>query len=101
MDTHTSVAYRVYLDYVCATGDGKQAVIASTASAYKFADRVAGAIGLDAEPDGFAYIDALNAATGVPVPNGLQGLRDKKIRHNEVCAANEMQDVIGSALARS
>ncbi|MDR1043078.1 MAG: threonine synthase, partial [Clostridiales Family XIII bacterium] len=67
MDTHTSVAYSVYLDYLNATGDAIPAVVASTASAYKFADRVANAIGLGEEPDGFAYIDALNAATGVDV----------------------------------
>jgi threonine synthase len=48
MDTHTAVAYRVYLDYLERTGDDTPTVIASTASAYKFADRVAGAIGLGA-----------------------------------------------------
>ncbi|MDR1495971.1 MAG: threonine synthase [Clostridiales Family XIII bacterium] len=101
MDTHTSVAYRVYLDYLEKTGDDTPAVIASTASAYKFARRVAGAIGLGAESDGFAYIDALNAATGIPVPAGLRGLRDKEIRHRGVVTAGEMADAIRADLARS
>jgi threonine synthase len=98
MDTHTSVAYRVYLDYLKGTGDERAAVIASTASAYKFADRVAGAIGLAAEPDGFAYIDALHSATGVPVPEGLRGLRERKIRHEGVVASIDMPGVIKTAL---
>jgi threonine synthase len=100
MDTHTAVAYRTYLDYLEKTGDDTPAVIASTASAYKFADRVAGALGLGAEPDGFAYIDALNTATGVPVPEGLRGLRDREIRHCGVVTAGEMPDVIKADLGR-
>jgi threonine synthase len=98
MDTHTSVAYSVYLDYLNATGDATPAVIASTASAYKFADRVAAAIGLGAESDGFSYIDALCSATGVDVPKGLRGLRDKEIRHSGVVTAEQMPDAIKSAL---
>jgi threonine synthase len=99
MDTHTSVAYRVYMDYVERTGDATPSIIASTASAYKFADQVANAIGLGAEPDGFAYIDALHDATGVDVPVGLRGLKDKEIRHKKVVAAEEMPHAIAAALA--
>jgi threonine synthase len=98
IDTHTSVAYRVYLDYLEQTGDATPTVIASTASAYKFADKVSGAIGLGAEPDGFAYIGALNKATGVPVPAGLQGLDRKEVRHEGVITAEEMPGVIRAAL---
>ena len=46
MDTHTAVAYKVYKDYVEKTGDETPTLIASTASAYKFAESVAQAIGL-------------------------------------------------------
>ena len=41
IDTHTAVAYKVYEDYRNATGDETPTVIASTASAYKFAVSVA------------------------------------------------------------
>ncbi len=47
MDTHTAVAYKVYEDYVSETGDMTPTVIASTASAYKFAQSVAAGLGLD------------------------------------------------------
>jgi threonine synthase len=98
MDTHTSVAYSVYLDYADATGDKAPAVIASTASAYKFADRVAKAIGLSTEPDGFAYIEALHTATGAEIPKGLRNLKEKKIKHTGVVTAEEMPKAIKSAL---
>jgi threonine synthase len=41
IDTHTAVAYKVYQDYVKETGDETPTLIASTASAYKFADSAA------------------------------------------------------------
>ena len=45
MDTHTAVAYKVYEDYRKTTGDETPTIIASTASAYKFAESVAKSIG--------------------------------------------------------
>ncbi|MDR1953870.1 MAG: threonine synthase [Clostridiales Family XIII bacterium] len=98
IDTHTAVAYSVYLDYRAKTGDDTPAVIASTASAYKFADQVADCIGLPKAADGFASIEALHEATGVPVPPGLKGLRDKKILHSDTIKIDEMANVIASAL---
>lgn len=58
IDTHTAVAYKVYEDYRNATGDETPTVIASTASAYKFAVSVAEALNIPKEPDGFAYVRA-------------------------------------------
>jgi threonine synthase len=100
MDTHTAVAYRVYLDYLEETGDKTPAVIASTASAYKFADKVAEAIGLAKEPDGFACIKALNNATKVRVPDGLKNLKDEEILHKGLVTAEEMPEAIRAALAQ-
>jgi threonine synthase len=98
IDTHTAVAYSVYLDYRAKTGDDTPAVIASTASAYKFADQVADCIGLPKSADGFSSIDALNEATGVPVPPGLKGLRDKKILHSDTIKIDAMAGMIASTL---
>ena len=94
MDTHTAVAYKVYEDYVKETGDQAITIIASTASAYKFADSVASAIGLGEEKDGFAYVNALSAKTGVRVPAGLKGLEDKEIRHTGVIDIDQMQQTV-------
>lgn len=93
MDTHTAVAYKVYKDYVGKTGDETPTLIASTASAYKFAESVAQAIGLAKEDNGFEYVKAVEAATGVKVPSGLKDLDKKEIRHRDVI---EIPDMIGA-----
>ncbi|MFV0516120.1 MAG: threonine synthase [Aminipila sp.] len=98
MDTHTAVAYKVFEDYVAETGDKTPTVIASTASAYKFADSVAKSIGLDEEKDGFAYVAALNAKTGVRIPAGLRGLENKEIRHTGVLNVNELKDAVKESI---
>lgn len=98
MDTHTAVACKVYEDYKKATGDETVTVIASTASAYKFADSAAASIGLAVEKDGFANLHALHAKTGVKIPEGLKGLETKEIRHNGVLDKAGMKDVVREAL---
>ena len=109
IDTHTAVAYKVYEDYLAATGDERPAVIAATASAYKFAADVARAIGLDeskvrvlagasGEVTGFDYVKALEKATSVRVPQGLAGLENKPVRHQNVCAAAAMKDAVLESL---
>ncbi|MEG1584185.1 MAG: threonine synthase [Anaerovorax sp.] len=98
MDTHTAVAYKVYEAYKKETGDETVTVIASTASAYKFADSVATAIGLPKEVDGFAYVRALNKKTGVRIPRELKGLETKEIRHKGVLNKDELKEAIANCL---
>lgn len=111
MDTHTAVAYKVYKDYVRETGDDRPAVIVSTASAYKFAESAARAIGLDegkvrvlsgaeADPTGFDYVKALEKETGVKVPRGLKDLDKKPVLHRGVCGKEEMTDSVIQALSK-
>ena len=90
IDTHTAVAYKVYEDYAKETGDKTPTVIASTASAYKFADSAAYSIGLPEEENGFAYVKALAAETGVRVPRALKDLDKKPIRHSGVITTGQM-----------
>lgn len=94
MDTHTAVAYKVYQDYKNETGDLTPTVIASTASAYKFADSVTEAIGLVVDEDGFANLRKLNEKTKVRIPAGLKGLENKVIRHTEILDIDEMKDSV-------
>lgn len=98
MDTHTAVAYKVYEDYRQATGDTSVAIIASTASAYKFADSVTDSIGLDPMKDGFANVRLLHDKTGVKIPAGLKDLETKEIRHRGVLNIEEMQTAVRNAL---
>lgn len=94
MDTHTAVAYKVYEDYKAATGDETPTIIASTASAYKFAESVAKSIGLGEEENGFRYVEALAAKTGVAVPKGLKDLDKKEVRHTGVIDVDQMQATV-------
>lgn len=109
MDTHTAVAYKVYEDYLTETGDDTPVVIASTASAYKFAESVAEALGLDenkvkvlagtrGEAAGFDYMKALEKETSVRIPSGLRGLEDKPVRHKGTCAVSGMAEAVLEAL---
>lgn len=90
MDTHTAVGYKVYRDYIDATGDETPTLIASTASAYKFAESVAKSIGLPEEDNGFRYIEAVERKTGVRVPKALKDLDKREIRHKGVIEIAEM-----------
>ena len=94
MDTHTAVAYKVYQDYVSETGDETPTLIASTASAYKFADSVAKAIGLGEEANGFEYVKSVAAKTGVRIPAGLKDLENKEIRHTGVIEVPAMAKAV-------
>ena len=94
LDTHTAVAYKVYENYREETDDLTPAVIASTASPYKFAKSVADSIGLAEQPDGFAYIREIAEATGVKVPEGLRDLDKKEIRHTGVIETKDIQDTV-------
>ena len=82
MDTHTAVA---------AFSAGEEPdVILSTASPYKFAPAILGALGQPVPEDGFEALDKLEEYTGVPAPAGLKGLREKTVRHKDVCGIDEV-----------
>jgi threonine synthase len=98
-DTHTAVAWKVYEDYLKETGDDTPAVITATASPYKFADSVAGAVGLPVEADEFANIRALREATGVRVPDALKSLESKEIKHRGEIGLEEMAGAVRTSLA--
>jgi threonine synthase len=98
IDTHTAVAKVVYDDYVSRSGDRTPSVIVSTASAYKFADKVADCLRLAKAEDEFAYIDLLHEATGVNIPEGLRGLKEKAVTQDTLIDIDRMKDGVASAV---
>ena len=94
IDTHTAVAYKVYEDYRNETGDDTPTMIASTASAYKFADSVLEALGMEKAENGFKAVEKLAELTGVAVPKGLAGLEDAPVLHDEVIDKEDMADSV-------
>lgn len=98
IDTHTAVAYKVYCDYREKTGDSKPVLLASTASAYKFAESVGQAIGINEELNGFDFIKKINKMTEVAVPEGLKDLESKKVLHDEIIRKTQMIDAVRNSL---
>jgi len=98
IDTHTAVAYAVYEDYRKKTGDDTKTLIVSTASPYKFAGSVAGAIGADAGENEYRTIENLERMTGLPVPSGLRGLETKPVLHDAVIEKGEVKPAVTGAL---
>ncbi len=94
-DTHTAVALNVYEQYTKEFGADVPTIIASTASPYKFAPAVLGAVAADKiSDDEFDMLSALNEVSGVAAPAPLAGLKGKKIRFERVCDGSEMKETV-------
>ena len=93
-DTHTAVAVNVYRQYKETTGDETKTVIASTASPYKFASSVLGAITDNIPEDEYAQIDELNRISGLPVPKALAELKNKPVRFTGSIEKSEMEETV-------
>lgn len=99
MDTHTAVAATVYDKYVAKTSDTTPAVIASTASPYKFTRSVMEAIDPKYAAQGdFELVDELNKLSGVKIPQTIEDIRSAKILHDTVCDKSEMEATVRNIL---
>lgn len=95
VDTHTAVGYRVYKKYVGESGDETPALIASTASPFKFGRSVAAGLGIDTEErSDFELIDLLSEYSGLAVPEPIRGIADRPVLHPETCKKDEMKPVV-------
>lgn len=99
IDTHTAVAAKVYKKYKEETNDEKKAVIASTASPYKFTRSVMNAVSGDVEgKSDFELVDELNKISGVAVPNAIEEIRTAPVLHNTVCETEDMEKEVRKIL---
>ena len=98
-DPHTAVAVKVHGDYVRETGDDTPCVIASTASAFKFARPVLESIDTrDVPEDDFAALRRLADLSGQAVPRPLAGLGTKEVRHRTCVSKEGMAEFIRTSL---
>ena len=95
VDPHTAVASAVYQKYLAQTQDTAKAVIASTASPFKFPGSVMSAIagGHDAMGD-FALADELSKLAKVRVPNAVEEIRTAPVVHDKQCDVDGMETVV-------
>ena len=99
IDTHTAVASAVYEKYRNETKDETLAVIASTASPFKFTRSVMNAI--DAKYDSmsdFELVDELSKMANVKVPNAIEEIRTAPVLHDTVCDKSMMKETVESIL---
>ena len=95
MDTHTSIAWSCMEKY---SKDDVPKVVLSTASPYKFCASVLSALGLEVSDSDRKNMEACRKHTGAPIPAGLAGIFDKRIKHTDIIDSYDMKDyVIGKA----
>ena len=97
-DTHTAVAVGVYKKYKTETGDERPAVIASTASPYKFADSVLTAVTDKKTDSEFGNVRLLSEVTSTEIPAPIKALENAEVRFKEVCEKDKMLDAVYAAL---
>lgn len=95
LDTHTAVASSVYHAYRESSGDETAAVIASTASPYKFARSVMEAIDDKYKGmDDFALIDELSKISGTKIPKAIEEIRQAPVLHDKVIEKDQMEQAV-------
>lgn len=95
IDTHTAVAATVLGKYRKETGDPAKAVVASTASPFKFTRSVMNAIdGKYDAMDDFELVDELSKLAKVTVPKAIEEIRTAPVLHDTVCGREEMKSVV-------
>lgn len=95
IDTHTSVGQDVYEKYRKETGDKRKTIIASTASPFKFASSVAGAVGITGlNKDEFEIIEELSRKTKLDIPQAISSLKDREILHRNNCDVGDMEKLV-------
>lgn len=94
IDPHTAVGFHVLEQYRAKTGDMTPALIASTASPFKFCDSVLGALGVTELASGVDILDQLSQVTGQPVPAPLAGLKHKAPRFTKWVEKEQMMDEV-------
>ena len=99
-DPHTAVAIAVYEAYKRSTGDLTPAVIASTASPFKFSRSVLKALGEDTSGSEFDLIDRLADISGLTSPSRLAGLRDMAERFTGCIEPADMKSFISKGLIK-
>ena len=90
-DPHTAVA-------LCAARDHRRAgghvpcVVLSTASPYKFSDKVLAALGQPVQEKEFEALHALEAYTGIPAPPQLSALEHMPVRFSRVISPQMVEE---------
>ena len=96
LDTHTAVASCVYSKLSREKGFHVPAVIASTASPFKFARSVMAAVNGkdDASRDDFKLIEELSKAGNVEIPDAIKEIMNAQVRHKKNISVEAMKAAV-------
>lgn len=99
LDPHTAVAWQIGEAYR-SQGDDTPQIILSTASPFKFNDSVLAALeeGPTEGEDEFALLKTLAKKSGWEIPAKLAELETLPVRHQKICAVNEMKECVKQIL---
>ncbi|MCR5294419.1 MAG: threonine synthase [Lachnospiraceae bacterium] len=100
IDPHTGIAFSAYRKYLEESADDTPTIIASTASPFKFAEAVVGAIAPDAVEgkSDFELIDYLSDLADIDEPYAITDIRTAPIRHKTLVDPEDMPDDVRSFL---
>lgn len=98
IDTHTAVAFKAVKDYREDTEDYTPAIIASTASPYKFSKSVLSCISDFESDDEFEVVYKLSEVSGLEVPDALNALKTKPVRFTNVCDRDSISSFVVKTL---
>ncbi|WP_368488684.1 threonine synthase [Clostridium sp. BJN0013] len=95
MDTHTSVAYSVYKNYLRDTCDNTKTIVVSTASPFKFTKSVMSALDTKYSADeDMELVEVMSKIASLEIPAPIRKLEDSKVVHNTVCKREDMKEEI-------
>lgn len=97
-DPHTAVALYAESLYRKENAAVNKTVVLSTASPFKFPEAVLRGLSEATTEDEFENQEILSKLTGIPVPKGLSGLREKEVLHKDVIGRNEVVDYVRKQL---
>ncbi len=100
-DTHTAVGLNCALRYLGTSGDRRKIVVASTASPYKFAPSVYGALTGETIDSEFDTLKILSDTTSTVIPTPLASILDKKVRFDKVIDPNAMINEVFAAIGKT
>lgn len=94
MDPHTAVGYGVYMKYLEEEKDTRETLIASTASPYKFHEKVLTSIGKNPSNDDFDNLRELAGLSNDELPKQMAELEILPEIHNRICEKDKIRDTI-------
>ncbi|WP_333886516.1 threonine synthase [Clostridium sp.] len=95
MDTHTSVAYSVYENYLKDTCDKTKTIVVSTASPFKFTKSVMSALDTKyAFKEDLELVEVMSKIASIEIPAPIKKLENSEVVHDTVCNREDMKEEI-------